>query len=153
MPTTSSILLMMGIFALSLYGQVVPSQANVDAQAQRRLQEDARESMRRQRVDENIRRLIPALDPSNLSGPNGPAYTRKALATLAELQEDGVAPKDALQRAARNSPLKSENTQNTSSYLLACWQRVKNQLTPEALSALRQGLEPRGPLSLPPFQP
>lgn len=149
MPTILWILLGSGIATLSLQAQVVPTQANIDAQAQRRLQEDARESMRRQRVDENTRRLVPALDPANLRGPNGPASIRKALAALTDLQADGVAPKDALLRAARNSLLKS----NTSTYLEACWQKVKDQLTPEALSALRQGLEPKSPLELPPFHP
>ncbi|NBS84260.1 MAG: hypothetical protein EBS59_06145, partial [Verrucomicrobia bacterium] len=72
-------ILFLGIGASLLQAQVVPTQANIDAQAQRRLQADAQESIRRRRIEENIRRLVPALDPSNLTTPEGPALTRQAL--------------------------------------------------------------------------
>ena len=146
-------LLLSGSGILPLRAQVVPSQANIDAQAQRRLQADAQESIRRRRIEENIRRLVPALDPSNLTTPEGPALTRQALAALSDLLSDGIVPRDSIQRAIKKSPLETSATQKTSAYLLECWGSVSGQITSDDLEPMRKGLEPKIPLNLPIFQP
>ena len=146
-------ILFLGIGASLLQAQVVPSQANIDAQAQRRLQADAQESIRRRRIEENIRRLVPALDPSNLTTPEGPALTRQALAALSDLLSDGIVPRDSIQRAIKKSPLETSATQKTSAYLLECWGLVSGQITSDDLEPMRKGLEPKTPLNLPIFQP
>ena len=146
-------LLLSGSGILPLRAQVVPSQANIDAQAQRRLQADAQESIRRGRIEENIRRLVPALDPSNLTTPEGPALTRQALAALSDLLSDGIVPRDSIQRAIKKSPLETSATQKTSAYLLECWGSVSGQITSDDLEPMRKGLEPKTPLNLPILQP
>ncbi len=154
MPNLSRIfLLLLGSEALPLHSQVVPVQANIDAQAQRRLQADAQESIRRRRIDENLRRLGTALDASNLTSTNGPAITRQSMAALADLQKDNVIPKDALQQALKKSSLDSSTTQKTSTYLLECWGLASERITPDDLQSLRKGEEPKTPLNLPPYQP
>jgi hypothetical protein len=146
-------ILFLGIGASLLQAQVVPVQANIDAQAQRRLQADAQESARRRRIDENIRRLVPALNPSNLTGSDAPVLTREALAAIHDLLTDGVVPRDSLQQAAKKSSFEVGATQKTSAYLLECWSSIANQVTPEDLERMRKGLEPKSHLDLPPFQP
>ena len=146
-------LLFLGSGVASLQSQVVPIQANVDAQAQRRLQSDAQESIRRRRIEENIRRLLSALDPTNLTGSNGPILTRQSMAALADLQKDNVAPGEAIQQAVKKSTKDSTTTQKPGAYLLECWSSVADRLTPENLPALRKGEELKPPLHLPPYQP
>jgi len=146
-------LLLSGSGILPLLAQVVPSQANIDAQAQRRLQADAQESIRRRRIEENIRRLVPALDSSNLTTPEGPALTRQALAALSDLLSDGIVPRDSIQRAIKKSSLETSATQKTSAYLLECWGLASGQITSDDLEPMRKGLEPKTPLNLPIFQP
>ncbi|NDE85258.1 MAG: hypothetical protein EB056_04425 [Verrucomicrobia bacterium] len=154
MPTLLRIfLLFLGSGALPLQSQVVPVQANVDAQAQRRIQADAQESLRRRRVEENIRRLLPALDPANLTGPKGPAKTVQAMAAFADLLNEGITPKESVQQALKKSVLEPSATEKTSVYLLKCWSSLSDRLTPEDLPAMRKGEEPTPPLNLPPYQP
>jgi len=125
----------------------------VDAQSQRRLQNESQESLRRRRVEENIRRLVPALDASNLTGPEASKLTRQALAFIADLQGDNLAPKTSIREAAKKSPLGMSATQKTSDYLLECWKLVADRITPEDLLRMRNGLEPKTPIHLPPFRP
>ena len=146
-------LIFLGISTLSLQSQVVPVQANIDAQNQRRLQAEAQESIRRRRVDENIRRLGAALDSTTLSGPDGLPTTRRAMAALTDLASDNVSPRDAIQQALKKSPLESSVTQKTSAYLTQCWLAVSEKITPADLESLRLGKDTRNPLPLPPFQP
>lgn len=146
-------LLVSGSGILSLQSQVVPVQANIDAQNQRRLQADAQESIRRRQREDNLRRLVAALDPAALKGPEGMALTRQALAALADLSNDNFSPRDSLQQAVQKSSLEPSATKKTSAYLMECWTSLSGQITPEDLPLLRQGLEPKTPLSLPPFQP
>jgi hypothetical protein len=138
---------------LGVSAQVVPVQANIDAQAQRRLQNDTQESLRRRRIDENIRRLVPVLDAENLTGTEGLPLIRQSLATIANLQKDNVPPRDALQEAIKRSSLDTATTQKTSTYLLECWRSVSEKLTADDLGKMEKGLEPRTPLSLPAFHP
>lgn len=136
-----------------LLSQVVPVQANVDAQAQRRLQSESQESLRRRRIEENTRRLVPALNASNLTSPEAPKLIWQALALIADLQGDNMAPKASIQEAAKKSPLGMSATQKTSNYLLDCWRSVSNRITPEDLQRMRNGLEPKTQIQLPPFRP
>lgn len=154
MPTLLRIfLLSLGSGALPLQSQVVPVQANVDAQAQRRIQADTQESTRRRRMEDNLRRLVSALDPSILSGPNGPARTVQAMAAFADLLNDNLPPKQSIQQALKKSPLEPSATQKTSAYLLHCWNSLSERMTPEDLQAMRKGEEPKVPLNLPPYSP
>jgi len=144
---------LLGGGVLPLHSQVVPVQANIDAQAQRRLQSDAQESIRRRRIDENIRRMVTALNPSNLTDTNGAILIRQSMAALADLQNEHVSPQEAMQQALKKSTLDSSTTQKTTAYLLDCWGSVSDRLTPENLQALRKGEEPKPPLNLPPYLP
>lgn len=74
--------LSLGLFTLlaaeSLHAQGAPpaavgSQANIDASAQRRLQETAQEAQRQRRIEDQIRILTPALNPDSLAGPRDPS--------------------------------------------------------------------------------
>ena len=90
--------------------QVVPVQANIDAQAQRRLQEQAEQARRQRRIEDQLQRIVPALDPQNLSGPKSNRTTSQAMAALYSLQTDGVSPRDALRRAIDCSTIPAEMT-------------------------------------------
>ena len=84
-------LLILGLLSGSpAWTQVVPVQANIDAQAQRRLQEQAEQARRQRRIEDQLQRIVPALDPQNLSGPKSNRTTSQALAALYSLQTDGV---------------------------------------------------------------
>ena len=146
-------LILFGTGILPLHGQVVPVQANIEAQNQRRLQAEAQESSRRRRVDENMRRLETALDPSKLTGPDGLPTIRRAMAALADLAHDNLAPRNAIQQAVKNSPLQSSVTQKTSAYLTQCWLLLSEKITPADMEPLRLGQETKNPLPLPPFRP
>lgn len=153
MPTVLWILLGSGIATLSLQAQVVPTQANIDAQAQRRLQEDARESLRRRRIDENVRTLVPALDSTRLTGPDGLAITRQSMAAFADLQDFQILPQDAVKLALKKSSLDPSQVKSTSAYLLSCWDQAAGKLTSDDLALLRQGLAPKTKVDWPPFSP
>lgn len=153
MPTALWILLGSGIVTLSLHAQVVPTQANIDASAQRRLQEDARESLRRRRMEESVRALVPALDSARLAGPEGSALTRQAIAAFADLQDLQILPKDAVKLALKKSSLDPSQTRQTSTYLLDCWDQMEGKLTSDDLTLLRQGLAPKTSVHWSPFSP
>ena len=139
--------------AFPLCSQVVPSQANMDAQAQRRIQANAQESFRRQRINDNIAHLVPSLDPAGLTGPKAPVLTRRAMAALADLSSDGIPPNEALQRAIKASNLDTPVTQKTSAYLLGCWADLAGQITPEDIEAMKKGNAPKTPWEMRPYQP
>ncbi|MFM8653959.1 MAG: hypothetical protein ACKODZ_04395 [Verrucomicrobiota bacterium] len=81
----------------------VGSQANTDASAQRRLQDTAKEAQRQRRIEDQRRRLSPALSPEKLAGPGGRMLTRQALAARVRLREDGVPLFEAILRATRTA--------------------------------------------------
>jgi len=156
MPTfslTCVLLLMWGGGTLPLPAQMVPAQANTDAQAQRQLQTEAQESSRRRRIKENIRLLVAVLDPSILTGPTGPAQTLQAMAALADLLNDNMNPGESLEKAMKKSSINPSVTQKTSAYILQCWNTISDKISREDLPGMRQGREPDPPLHLPPFQP
>lgn len=72
--------------------QVVPVQANMDAQAQRRIQQQAELARRQRRIEDHLQQIVPALDPKNLSGSQGARTRNKALAALYSLQTEGSPP-------------------------------------------------------------
>jgi len=133
--------------------QAVPSQANIDASAQRRLQETAREAQRQRRIEEQIRILAPALDSEKLAGSGGPLLARKALAALARLQGEGVPPEDALSRAVRSAKLDASRSAKPSSYLRNLAAEMSSLLTSDLLEKLEAGEDPAPKLSLPPYRP
>ena len=99
-------LLILGLLLGSpAWTQVVPVQANMDAQAQRRIQQQAELARRQRRIEDYLQQIVPALDPKNLSGSQGARTTNKALAALYSLQTDGVSARDALRRAIDCSDL------------------------------------------------
>ena len=102
----------------SAWTQVVPVQANIDAQAQRRMQEQANLARRQHRIEDLLQQIVPALDPKNLVGPQGARNTNKALSALYSLQTDGVSARDAIRRAIDCSNLPAETTRAPLNYLL-----------------------------------
>jgi hypothetical protein len=143
------ILLLMAPFLC--LAQVVPVQANLDAQAQRRIQEQS-EGVRRQRqIDANLEKIATALSSKNLTSPEGPAFTRRALAALFDLQSEGWSPEKSL-REANRLPSTAENPKATSiAYLTKCWQEFSPSITPTVATTLRAGLTPA--FSIPPYVP
>jgi hypothetical protein len=131
--------------------QVVPVQANLDAQAQRRIQEQS-EGVRRQRqIDANLEKIATALSSKNLTSPEGPAFTRRALAALFDLQSEGWSPEKSL-REANRLPSTAETPKATSiAYLTKCWQEFSPSITPTVATTLRAGLTPA--FSIPPYVP
>ena len=127
-------------------GQLVPVQANVDAQAQRRLREQEESARRQRRIDDNLQRIVPALSSKGES-----AKTCRALAALYELQSDGIRPKEALLRAADLSGLGTESTRAPSNYLLQCWESISGKMNMEIVGKMKTGTPP--PFPLPPYQP
>jgi len=127
-------------------GQLVPVQANVDAQAQRRLREQEESARRQRRIDDNLQRIVPALSSKGES-----AKTCRALAALYELQSDGIRPKEALLRAVDLSGLGIESTRTPSNYLLQCWEASSRKMNPEIAGKMKSGTPP--PFPLPPYQP
>ena len=118
--------------------QVVPVQANIDAQAQRR-------------IEDQLQRIVPALDSQNLSGPKSNRTTTQALAALYSLQTDGVSPRDALRRAIDCSTIPAEMTRAPFNYLLQCWEANGGKINATIAQSMRTG-DP-APFSLPPYQP
>jgi hypothetical protein len=131
--------------------QVVPVQANMDAQAQRRIQQQAELARRQRRIEDHLQQIVPALDPKNLSGSQGVRTTNKALAALYSLQTDGVSARDALRRAIDCSNLPAENTRAPLNYLLQTWESVAGKMNPTLAQSMRTG-DP-APFPISPFQP
>jgi hypothetical protein len=78
------------LLALPAQSQVVPVQANIDAQAQRRIQQQAELARRQRRIEDHLQRIVPALDSNILSGSKGNRTTSQALAAIFSLQMEGV---------------------------------------------------------------
>lgn len=131
----------------------VSSQANIDASAQRRLQESARDAQRQRRIEDLVRKVSPALSMEKLAGPGGPALTRKALAALVRLQQEGVPPDEAVSRANRSSGIDSTQTAKPASYLQNLYIQKSGQITPSILTKLEAGEDPAPDLVLSPFIP
>lgn len=131
----------------------VSSQANIDASAQRRLQENAREAQRRRRIEEQIRNLAPALFPDKLAGSDGPVLTRRALAALVRLREDGVSLDEAIPRATRSCGIDSAEATKPAAYLRNLFIQNSGRITPAILAKLETGEDPGPDLVLSPFVP
>ena len=128
--------------------QVVPVQANLDAQAQRRIQEQSERVRRQRQIDANLEIISSALSTENLTSRDGPVFTRRALAALFDLQSEGVSPGKSLQQAVR---LSQETGDSQTAYLTKCWQETSKKITPEIASTLRSGGLPN--FSIPPYIP
>lgn len=137
--------------AQSGLAQIVPLQANIDASAQRRLQEQAELARRQRRIEDHLQRIIPALDPQNLSGPKANRITSAALAALFSLQTEGVSPREALRRALDCANLPSRTTRASSNYLLQCWESVAPKMNSTLAQSMRTGSPAPPPLT--PFSP
>lgn len=133
--------------------QAVPSQANIDASAQRRLQETAREAQRQRRIEEQLAILAPALHPPELAGTNGPILARKALAALARLRDEGIPPNDALVRAVRSKNLPAPQVAQATTYLRSLFNKNSSVLDADLLELLAAGKDPAPKITIPPFQP
>jgi len=131
--------------------QVVPVQANLDAQAQRRIQEQAERVRRRRQIDANLEKIATALSSKNLTSPEGPVFTRRALAALFDLQSEGWSPEKSLQEATRLPSTTETQKATTSAYLTKCWQEFSPSITPTVATTLRAGLSPA--FSIPPYVP
>jgi len=133
------------------WAQVVPVQANIDAQAQRRMQDQANMARRERRIEDHLQQIVPALDPKNLSGSQGARTRDKALAALYSLQTEGVSARDALRRAIDYSNLPTETTRAPLNYLLQTWESVAGKMNPTLAQSMRTG-DP-APFPISPFQP
>ena len=137
----------------SSWSQAVPSQANIDASAQRRLQETMREAQRQRRIEENLRHVQPALSTEKLAGPRGPVLARQAMAALIRLRGDGLALDDSLRRAIRSAGIDAAAAARPSAYLQKLVLDYSHKITPSVLSRLEAGEDPAPNLVLPPFSP
>ena len=133
--------------------QAVPSQANIDASAQRRLQELAEESRRRQRIEDQIRLISPALAPEKLAGPQGPVLARQALAALIRLRQGGITVNEALSRAVREARLDVAQTAKSTAYFRNLFSELSGKITSTTLKQLEAGEDPAPTLIIPLFQP
>lgn len=131
--------------------QVVPVQANLDAQAQRRIQEQSERARRQRQIDANLEKIASALSSKNLTSPKGPVFTRRALAALFDLQSEGWSPEKSLQEATRLPSTTETQKATTSAYLTKCWQEFSPSITPTVATTLRAGLSPA--FSIPPYVP
>lgn len=131
----------------------VSSQAHTDADAQRRLQETAREAQRQRRIEDQVRRLSPALSPEKLVGPGGPVLTRQALAALVRLRQDGVPLDEAILRATRAAGIDSAQAAKPASYLRNLFVQKSGLITSAILAKLETGEDPAPDLVLAPFVP
>ena len=131
--------------------QVVPVQANLDAQAQRRIQEQSERVRRQRQIDANLEKIATALSSKNLTSPEGPVFTRRALAALFDLQSEGWSPEKSLQEATRLPPTAETPKATSSAYLTKCWQEFSPSITPTVATTLRAGLSPA--FSIPPYVP
>lgn len=149
------------IFAVGVFGwvpvtglaQAIPSQANIDASAQRRLQETAREAQRQRRIEQQVQTLSQALSPDQLAGSGGAVLTRRALAALVLLREDGIPANDAVTRAIRSARLDSSSSAKPSAYLRTLFAEKSGKITPAILAKLQAGQDPSPALVLPPYAP
>lgn len=135
----------------SCWSQAVPSQANIDASAQRRLQETAHEAQRQRRIEDQIRKLSPALSPEKLAGPGGPVLTRQALAALILLRKESVPLDEAITRATRTAGINSAQAARPAAYLRNLFVQKSGQVTPAILTKLEAGEDPAPDLILSPF--
>ena len=142
------LLLMAPFFCLA---QVVPVQANLDAQAQRRIQEQSERVRRQRQIDTNLEKIATALSSKNLTSPEGPVFTRRALAALFDLQSEGWSPAKSLQEATRLPSTRETQKATSSAYLTKCWQEFSPSITPTVATTLRAGLSPT--FSIPPYVP
>ena len=132
--------------------QVVPVQANLDAQAQRRIQEQSERVRRQRQIDANLEIISSALSTEKLMSPDGPSFTRRALAAIFDLQSEGWSPAKSLQEANTRLLPNDHTPQATSSaYLTKCWQEFSPSITPTVATTLRAGLSPA--FSIPPYVP
>ena len=131
----------------------VGSQASTDASAQRRLQETAKEAQRQRRIEDQLRRLSPALSPEKLAGPGGPVTTRQALAALVRLREEGVPLDDAILRATHAAGIDSAQAAKPAAYLRNLLIQKSGRVTPAILTKLEAGEDPAPDLVLSPFVP
>jgi len=140
------------VAATTVWPQAVPSQANIDASAQRRLEETARELQRQRRIDREIRRLSAALSTEKLTGSTGPVLTRQALAAFSRLRSEGISPEEALVRAARAVDPAAASTK-PSHYLRNLFAETSAKITPSILAKLEAGEDPAPAFIIPPYQP
>ncbi|MCX6934663.1 MAG: hypothetical protein NTZ01_00465 [Verrucomicrobia bacterium] len=135
----------------AIWSQLVPVQANIDAQAQQRLQADTEKAHRQRRIEENIQKITPALSAKNLTSQDGPTLTRRALAAIFDLRSEGISTEDGLRRAALPISAEVGTPPGPSRYLLHCWQEAAKHITPEIAAKFRDGLAPGFPI--PPYEP
>lgn len=147
------LIVLSAVVPTKVWSQAVPSQANIDASAQRRLQEMAREAQRQRRIEDLVRDLSAALPPGKLEGSDGPVLARKALAALIRLREEGISPDEALNRAARSTGLATTQTAKPATYLRNLFTQKSGQITPAILAKLETGQNPAPELVLSPFVP
>jgi hypothetical protein len=133
--------------------QAVPSQANIDASAQRRMQEMAEESRRRQRIEDQIRLISPALASEKLAGPRGPVLARQVLAALIRLRQEGITVNEALSRAVREARLDAAQTAKSTAYFRNLFSELSGKITSTTLKQLEAGEDPAPTLIIPLFQP
>ena len=140
-------------FAQAVTAQTVPSQANTDSSAQRRLQETAREAQRQRRIEEQIQKVAAALDSDKLGGPSGSILTRKAFAAMVRLREEGVSPDETILRATRAAGIDSAQAAQPAFYLRNLFAQKSGLITPPILAKLETGEDPAPDLVLTPFVP
>ena len=131
--------------------QVIPVQANLDAQAQRRIQEQSERVRRQRQIDANLEIISVALSSKNLTSPEGPVFTRRALAALFDLQSEGWSPEKSLQKASRIPPTSHTPQAASIAYLTKCWREFSPSITPTVATTLGAGLPPA--FSIPPYVP
>jgi hypothetical protein len=149
--TLSALFLVPTLLASLGLSQVVPVQANIDAQAQRRMQEQTEVARRQRRIEDHLQRIVPALDPQNLTGPKATQTTSQALAALFSLQVEGVSPREALRRAVDCSDLTAQITRAPMNYLFLCWETNAKKITSPIAQSMRSGSP--APFPIAPFAP
>jgi len=143
----------LGFFPIAAWPQAVPSQANIDASAQRRLQEVNREAQRQRQIEEWIRIVSPALSPQQMQDPGGAKLARKALGALVRLRRTGVTPDEALRRAASSAGMDFTKVTPPVSYLRNLFEQSYGRITPTVLEKLEAGEDPAPDLVLPAYTP
>lgn len=141
------------IHAQGALPSAVSSQAHTDAEAQRRLQETAREAQRQRRIEEQIRRLAPALSAEKLASSAGPALARQGLAALVTLRREGVSSDEAFLRATRSAGTSSSAAAQPIAYLRNLLTEHADKITPSVLAKLAAGEDPGPALPLPAYKP
>lgn len=138
---------------VSAWSQAVPSQANLDASAQRRLQDTMREAQRQRRMEQQVAKLAPALSPEGLSSSSGPVLARHALAALMRLREEGLGPEESFRRAARAAQISFPASAKSRAYLGNLFNENFEKISPSVLQRLEAGEDPAPTLVIPPFAP